>query len=335
MKVLVTGVAGFIGAETARLLVERGDDVIGIDNLNAYYDVGLKRARLARLSDKPGFTFIEGDIADRAAMAALFRDHKPKRVVHLAAQAGVRYALENPHSYATSNLVGFLNILEGCRAAGVEHLVFASSSSVYGANSRMPYSVHNGADHPLSLYGATKKSNEMMAHSYAHLFSLPVTGLRFFTVYGPWGRPDMSPFLFTKRILAGEAIDVFNFGNHARDFTYIDDIVQGVVRTLDKAAAPDPAWTGDAPDPATSRAPYRLYNIGNSQPVELLHFIACIENALGRKAHLNMVPMQPGDVPRTEADVSSLVADIGFEPRTPIEEGVRRFVGWYRDFYRV
>lgn len=335
MKVLLTGVAGFIGAETARVLLARGDEVVGIDNLNSYYDVSLKHARLARLEGKPGFLFKEVDIADRGAMEDIFGQHRPQRVIHLAAQAGVRYSIQNPHSYAASNLTGFLHILEGCRHSGVEHLVYASSSSVYGANTHMPYSVHANVDHPLSLYGATKKANELMAHSYAHLYALPATGLRFFTVYGPWGRPDMSPFLFTRRILAGEPIDVFNFGQHARDFTYIDDIVEGVVRTLDKVATPNASWNSNTPDPSTSRAPYRIYNIGNSQPVELMHFIAAIEKAVGRPAKLNMLPMQPGDVLRTEADVATLVADVGFEPRTPIEDGVRRFVDWYRDFYRV
>ncbi|MBS3648543.1 NAD-dependent epimerase [Pseudaminobacter sp. 19-2017] len=335
MRILVTGAAGFIGAATAEALLARGDQVIGIDNLNAYYDVSLKRARLARLNDRDGFHFVECDLADRNAMQTVFSQHQPRRVVHLAAQAGVRYGMENPHAYADSNLVGFLNVLEGCRRSKVEHLAYASSSSVYGANTAMPYSVRHNVDHPLSLYAATKKANELMAHSYAHLYRLPVTGLRFFTVYGPWGRPDMAPFLFTKRILAGEPIDVYNFGDHARDFTYIDDIVEGVIRTLDKVAEPDPAWDGAKPDPATSSAPYRLYNIGNNQPVALLDFIRCIENATGRKAVMNMLPMQPGDVPKTFADIDALAADVGYRPKTPIETGVRRLVEWFREFYGV
>jgi UDP-glucuronate 4-epimerase len=335
MKVLVTGVAGFIGSQTARALLARGDEVIGIDNLNDYYDVNLKHARLALLEGKNNFHFIKAELAERTEIERVFVDHRPERVINLAAQAGVRYALENPRSYVDSNLVGFLNILEGCRHHDVEHLVYASSSSVYGANASMPYSIHDNVDHPLSLYAASKKANELMAHSYAHLFRLPVTGLRFFTVYGPWGRPDMSLFLFTKKILAGEPIDVFNFGHHARDFTFIDDIVEGVIRTLDKVATPNPDWTGAEPDPGTSAAPYRLYNIGNNQPVELMYFIECIENALGKKAQKNMLPLQFGDVPRTFADVDALVADIGFQPKTPIEQGIGRFVDWYKDFYRV
>ncbi len=335
MKVLVTGVAGFIGAETARALLDRGDEIVGIDNLNDYYDVSLKEARLARLTDRPSFHFIRCDLADRAAIERVFAEHKPQRVVNMAAQAGVRYAMQNPHSYVDSNIVGFLHILEGCRHHGVEHLVYASSSSVYGANTRMPFSVHDNVDHPVSLYAASKKANELMAHTYSHLYGIPTTGLRFFTVYGPWGRPDMSLFLFTRKIFAGEPIDVFNFGRHARDFTYIDDIVEGVVRTLDRIATPDPAWNGDAPDPGTSSAPYRLYNIGNNRPVELMDFIACIEKATGRTAQKNMLPMQPGDVPRTYADIEALAADVGFRPRTSIEEGVRRFVAWYRDYYGV
>jgi UDP-glucuronate 4-epimerase len=335
MKVLVTGVAGFIGSQTARALLARGDEVIGIDNLNDYYDVNLKHARLALLEGKNNFHFIKAELAERTEIERVFVDHRPERVINLAAQAGVRYALENPRSYVDSNLVGFLNILEGCRHHDVEHLVYASSSSVYGANASMPYSIHDNVDHPLSLYAASKKANELMAHSYAHLFRLPVTGLRFFTVYGPWGRPDMSLFLFTKKILAGEPIDVFNFGHHARDFTFINDIVEGVIRTLDKVATPNPDWTGAEPDPGTSAAPYRLYNIGNNQPVELMYFIECIENALGKKAQKNMLPLQLGDVPRTFADVDALVADIGFQPKTPIEQGIGRFVDWYKDFYRV
>ena len=335
MKVLVTGVAGFIGSQTARALLARGDHVIGIDNLNDYYDVNLKLARLDLLKGRNNFHFIKADLGERGEIEAAFAEHRPERVINLAAQAGVRYALQNPRSYVDSNLVGFLNILEGCRHHGVEHLVYASSSSVYGANTQMPYSVHDNVDHPLSLYAASKKANELMAHSYSHLFHLPVTGLRFFTVYGPWGRPDMSLFLFTRKILAGEDIDVFNFGHHARDFTFIDDIVEGVIRTLDKVAAPNPDWNGMQPDPGTSTAPYRLYNIGNNNPVELMYFIECIEKALGKTARKNMLPMQPGDVPKTFADVDALVADIGFQPKTPIEVGVQRFVDWYRDFYRA
>jgi UDP-glucuronate 4-epimerase len=335
MKVLVTGVAGFIGSQTARALLARGDEVIGLDNLNDYYDVNLKIARLDLLKGRNNFHFIKADLAERGEIERMFAEHRPERVINLAAQAGVRYALQNPRSYVDSNLVGFLNILEGCRHHGVEHLVYASSSSVYGANTRMPYSVHDNVDHPLSLYAASKKANELMVHSYSHLFLLPVTGLRFFTVYGPWGRPDMSLFLFTRKILAGEPIDVFNFGHHARDFTYIDDIVEGVVRTLDKVATPNPDWNGMQPDPGTSTAPYRLYNIGNNNPVELMYFIECIEKALGKTARKNMLPMQPGDVPKTFADVDALAADIGFQPKTPIEVGVRRFVDWYKDFYRA
>jgi UDP-glucuronate 4-epimerase len=335
MKVLVTGVAGFIGSQTAKALLDRGDEVIGVDNLSSYCDVNLKLARLSLLEGRSNFRFVKADLADRGAIERVFADHRPERLINLAAQAGVRYALENPHAYADSNLVGFLNILEGCRNHGVEHLVFASSSSVYGANTRMPYSVHDNVDHPLSLYAATKKANELMAHSYSHLFKLPVTGLRFFTVYGPWGRPDMALFSFTKKMLAGEPIDVFNFGQHARDFTYIDDVVDGVIAALDKVARPNPNWNSAEPDPASSTAPYRLYNIGNNQPVELMYFIECIERAVGKKALKNLLPAQPGDVPRTVADVDALVADIGFQPRTPIEEGIRRFVEWYREFYRV
>src|SRR5450755_4684392 len=316
MKVLVTGVAGFIGSQTAKALLDRGDEVIGVDNLSSYCDVNLKLARLSLLEGRSNFRFVKADLANRGAIERVFADHRPERLINLAAQAGVRYALENPCAYADSNLVGFLNILEGCRNHGVEHLIFASSSSVYGANTRMPYSVHDNVDHPLNLYAATKKANELMAHSYSHLFELPVTGLRFFTVYGPWGRPDMALFSFTKKILAGEPIDVFNFGQHARDFTYIDDVVDGVIATLDKVAKPDPNWNSAEPDPASSTAPYRLYNIGNNQPVELMYFIECIERAVGKKALKNLLPPQPGDVPRTFADVDDLVADIGFQPTT-------------------
>lgn len=335
MRILVTGVAGFIGSHTAQRLLARGDTVVGIDNLNDYYDVNLKKARLAGLRAQPGFEFIEMDISDRQAMAALFARQPMDRVVHLAAQAGVRYSIENPHAYVDSNLVGFVNVLEGCRHAGVAHLVYASSSSVYGANETLPFSVHDNIDHPLSLYAATKKANELMAHTYASLYQLPTTGLRFFTVYGPWGRPDMALFKFTKNMLAGEPIDVFNYGKHRRDFTYIDDIVEGVIRTLDHTAMKNPRWDGAKPDPGTSSAPWRVYNIGNSQPVELLTYIQCIEQALGKKAILNLLPLQPGDVPDTFADVADLVADVGYKPTTPVETGVARFIAWYRDYYRV
>lgn len=335
MKILITGAAGFIGAETALALLRRGDEVLGLDNLNDYYDVNLKRARLARLEAHPGFRFLKCDLKDRAAIEDVFAAQRPERVVHLAAQAGVRYGIQNPHSYVDSNITGFLHVLEGCRYHGVEHLVYASSSSVYGANTRMPFSVHDNVDHPLSLYAASKKASELMAHSYAHLYGLPVTGLRFFTVYGPWGRPDMSLFLFTRKILAGEPIEVFNNGNHARDFTYIDDVVEGVLRTLDRVAEPNPAWSGDAPDPATSSAPYRLYNIGNNQSVELMDLIACLEQALGYTAEKIMLPLQPGDVVGTRADIDALTADIGFQPKTPIQDGVRRFVDWYKSYYAV
>lgn len=335
MKVLVTGAAGFIGFHTAAALLDRGDTVIGLDNMNDYYDVDLKEARLAQLSGRNGFGFIKADLADRNAIETLFEEEKPDRVVHLAAQAGVRYSLENPHVYAASNLTGMLHILEGCRHHDVEHLVFASSSSVYGANTSMPFSVEDNVDHPLSLYAATKKSNELMAHTYAHLYRTPVTGLRFFTVYGPWGRPDMALFLFTRAILADEPIDVFNNGDHARDFTYIDDIVSGVVKTLDKVAEPNPDWDGDNPDPATSSAPYRLYNIGNNNPVTLMHFIECIEKALGKKAEKNFLPIQPGDVPKTFANIDNLARDVGYNVSTEIEDGIARFIDWYRAFYKV
>ena len=334
MRVLITGSAGFIGSALALRLLERGDEVIGVDNLNDYYDVGLKQARLARTSGHAAYTDVRADIADRAAMDKVFAEYRPQRVVNLAAQAGVRYSLENPHAYVETNLVGFANILEGCRHHGVEHLVYASSSSVYGANTHMPFSVHDNVDHPVSLYAASKKANELMAHTYSHLYGLPTTGLRFFTVYGPWGRPDMALFLFTRKILAGEPIDVFNYGKHRRDFTYIDDIVEGVIRTLDHVARPNPEWSGDAPDSATSRAPYRLYNIGNNQPVELMHYIEVLEKQLGREAEKNMLPLQPGDVPDTYADVSDLVADVGYQPATSVEDGVGRFVEWYKDYYR-
>jgi UDP-glucuronate 4-epimerase len=335
MKVLVTGAAGFIGYFTTRALLDRGDQVVGLDNLNDYYDPALKRARLATLDGRNGFHFIKADLADGAAIDKVFAQEKPDRIVHLGAQAGVRYSLENPAAYVASNVSGFLNMLEGCRNHGCEHLVFASSSSVYGANTAMPFSVHHGADHPLSLYGATKKSNEMMGHAYAHLYRIPMTGLRFFTVYGPWGRPDMAPFRFTAKILAGQPIDVFNNGNHARDFTYIDDIVEGVVRVLDRPPEPQPGWNSATPDPASSAAPYRLYNIGNHRPVPLLDFIAAIEQATGRQAVKNFLPMQPGDVLATHADIDDLARDVGFSPSTPIEEGMARFVAWYRDYYGV
>ena len=333
MKFLVTGAAGFIGFHTAKALLERGDEVIALDNLNPYYDVRLKEARLDQLQGRKGFSFHKLDLVDRKGMEELFAVTRPRRVIHLAAQAGVRYSLENPHAYVDSNVVGTLNVLEGCRHAGVEHLVFASSSSVYGANTSLPFSVHQNVDHPLSLYAASKKAGELMGHTYAHLYRLPVTGLRFFTVYGPWGRPDMALFLFTKKILAGRAIDVFNEGHHARDFTYIDDIVEGVVRTADKIATPDPQWSGDRPDPATSNAPYRIYNIGNNNPVELMRVIACIEKVLGRKAKMNFLPLQPGDLPATYANVDALVAAVDFKPATPIEVGIERFIAWYRSYY--
>ena len=332
MKVLVTGAAGFIGFHMSRALLSRGNEVVGVDDKNAYYDVRLKEARLAQLSPLPKFHFHKLDIADRAAMTELFAREKFDRVVHLAAQAGVRYSIENPHAYIDANIQGFMNILEGARHTKVGHTVFASSSSVYGANTKMPFSVHQNVDHPLSLYAATKKANELMAHTYAHLYGLPMTGLRFFTVYGPWGRPDMSMYIFTSKILAGEPIDVFNNGKHTRDFTYIYDIVEGVVRTLDQVAAPNAAWSGDTPDPATSKAPYRIYNIGNNNPVELLHFISCIEKACGREAVKRFLPVQPGDVPTTFADVEALTAAVGFRPATPIEVGVQRFVDWYRAY---
>lgn len=335
MKVLVTGAAGFIGFHTARALLDRGDTVVGIDNMNSYYDVRLKDARLAELSGRRGFQFHKIDIADRAAMAGLFAAEKFDRVIHLAAQAGVRYSIENPQAYIDSNVQGFLNILEGCRRNPVAHCVFASSSSVYGANTHMPFSERDCVDHPLSLYAATKKSNELMAHSYAHLYGIALTGLRFFTVYGPWGRPDMAPFKFTKNILEGKPIDVYNHGHHARDFTFIDDIVEGVVRTLDVAATPDTAWSSDAPRADTSSAPYRLYNIGNNTSVPLATFIELIEQATGKKAIRNLLPAQPGDVPETFANVDALTEAVGFTPRTPLDVGLHRFVHWYRAFYKI
>ena len=335
MKVLITGAAGFIGSALALRLLERGDQVIGVDNLNDYYDVSLKEARLARTLAHAGFVDMRADIEDGERMQELFAAHRPDRVVNLAAQAGVRYSIENPMAYVRTNLVGFANILEACRHTGVEHLVYASSSSVYGLNTRMPFSVHDNVDHPASLYAASKKANELMAHTYSHLYGLPTTGLRFFTVYGPWGRPDMALFKFTRAILAGEPIDVFNYGKHRRDFTYIDDIVEGVIRVLDRVPQGNPSWSGDQPDPATARAPYRLYNIGNHKPVELMEYIAVLEECLGCKAQMNLLPLQPGDVPDTYAEVSDLVEDTGYRPNTSVAEGVARFVSWYRDFYGV
>ena len=335
MKVLVTGAAGFIGSKLSLRLLERGDEVIGIDNLNDYYDVELKKKRLRRTLEYDGYTDVRMDLENRDGIAATFAAQEPHRVVNLAAQAGVRYSLENPHAYVDTNLVGFVNILEGCRHHHVEHLVYASSSSVYGSNTHMPFSVHDNVDHPVSLYAASKKANELMAHTYSHLYRLPTTGLRFFTVYGPWGRPDMALFLFTRNILAGKPIDVFNYGNHRRDFTYIDDIVEGVIRVLDRVPEPNPEWSGDKPDSATSNAPYRLYNIGNNQPVELMRYIEVLENCLGRKAEKNLLPLQPGDVPDTYADVADLVRDVDYMPATSIEEGIANFVDWYREYYQL
>lgn len=334
MKVLVTGTAGFIGNELAIRLLERGDEVIGVDNVNDYYDIRLKEARLERIKHHPGFTEIRSGIHDRAVMEEVFAKYKPQRVVNLAAQAGVRYSLQNPHAYVDSNLLGFINILEGCRHHEVEHLVYASSSSVYGANTKMPFSVQDNVDHPVSLYAASKKTNELMAHSYSHLYDLPTTGLRFFTVYGPWGRPDMAYFSFTKAILEGRPIDVFNHGKMKRDFTYIDDIVEGVMRTLDRVPAGNPQWSGDAPDSGSSRAPYRLYNIGNNNPVELMHLIGELERNLGKVAEKNFLPMQAGDVQATYADVDDLIRDVGFKPETSIEVGIENFVRWYQAFYQ-
>jgi UDP-glucuronate 4-epimerase len=332
-RILVTGAAGFIGFHLCRKLLAQGSEVWGIDNLNDYYDVRLKEDRLRQLQGVPDFTFRRLDLADRPGMEELFAETSFDAVVNLAAQAGVRYSLTNPHAYIESNVAGFINILEGCRRQGVRHLVYASSSSVYGANTVMPFSVHHNVDHPVSLYAATKKANELMAHTYASLYGLPVTGLRFFTVYGPWGRPDMALFLFTRAILEGRPIDVYNHGRMQRDFTYIDDIIEGVVRVVERIPVPDPAWSGAVPDPGTSYAPYRLYNIGNNTPVELLRFIEVLEGALGRKAQRNFLPLQPGDVPATCADVDDLMADTGFRPATPIEEGIVRFVAWYREYY--
>jgi len=335
MKVMITGIAGFIGSTLAHRLLARGDTVYGIDNLNDYYDVTLKEARLARLTPNQSFTFEKLDIADRAGMESLFKREKFDAVMNLAAQAGVRYSIENPHAYVDANLVGFCNILEGCRHSGVKHLVFASSSSVYGANTKMPFSEHDNVDHPVSLYAASKKANELMAHSYAHLYQLPCTGLRFFTVYGPWGRPDMALFKFTKGILAGEPIPVFNEGKMIRDFTYIDDIVEGVVRVIDQTAAPNPQWRGDAPDPATSYAPYKVYNIGNNNPVQLMRYIEVLEQCLGKKAILDLLPMQAGDVPATSANTDALESAVGFRPDTTVETGIARFVEWYKHYYKV
>ncbi len=333
MKVLVTGAAGFIGFHTAKRLLAHGDEVVGLDNLNDYYDVALKKARLAQLQRESGFRFAQLDVADDAPVANLFAREKFERVVHLAAQAGVRHSLRDPHAYVRSNVTGTLNVLEGCRHHAVEHLVYASTSSVYGANTRMPFSVHRGVDHPLSLYAATKRANELMAHNYSALFAIPTTGLRFFTVYGPWGRPDMALFLFTRNILEDKPLDVFNHGHHKRDFTYVDDIVEGVVHALDRPARPDPLWNSDDPDPATSSAPFRLYNIGNSRPVELLRYIEVIEECLGRKARKNLLPLQLGDVPETSADIEDLAREVGYRPATPVEVGVRRFVDWFCDYY--
>jgi UDP-glucuronate 4-epimerase len=333
VKLLVTGAAGFIGFHTARLLLERGDEVVGLDNLNAYYDPALKHARLDILKNYPGFRFVKADIAECNEMQALFRAEKFQRVVHLAAQAGVRYSIENPHAYVHSNIVGFLQVIEGCRRNGVEHLVYASTSSVYGANTKMPFLETHGVDHPITLYAATKRSNELMAHSYSSLYALPTTGLRFFTVYGPWGRPDMALFLFTKNILAGLPIDVFNDGYHQRDFTYVDDIVKGVAAAVDHVATPDPAWDSDHPNPSTSNVPYRIYNIGNQTPVALLRYIEVLEQSLGRKAQKNMLPMQLGDLPDTWADVEALARDVGYRPSTDLETGVKHFVEWYLAYY--
>jgi UDP-glucuronate 4-epimerase len=334
MKILVTGAAGFIGFHTSRKLLDRGDEVVGLDNFNDYYDVSLKEGRAKILDGYDNFRMVRMDLADRAGIESLFAKEKFDKVVNLAAQAGVRYSIENPHSYIDSNIVGFVNILEGCRHNEVEHLVYASSSSVYGANTTMPFSIHQNVDHPLALYGATKKANELFAHTYSNLYDLPTTGLRFFTVYGPYGRPDMALFLFTKNILEGKPIDVFNYGKHRRDFTYVDDIVEGVVRTMDHTAEPNKEWDAATPDPGTSKAPYRIYNIGNQQPIELMDYIGAVEKALGKEAEKNLLPLQPGDVPDTWADTSDLAADVGYQPATPVEVGVKNFVDWYLDFYK-
>ncbi len=335
MKVLVTGAAGFIGFYTSKQLLERGDTVIGLDNFNDYYDVSLKDGRAAILDDYDNFSMVRMDLADRAAMENLFAEEKFDKVINLAAQAGVRYSIENPHSYIDSNIVGFVNVLEGCRHNDVKHLVYASSSSVYGANTNMPFSIHQNVDHPLALYGATKKANELMAHTYSNLYKLPTTGLRFFTVYGPYGRPDMALFMFTKNIIEGKTIDVFNYGKHRRDFTYVEDIVEGVIRTMDHTAEPNEDWDPANPDPGTSMAPYRIYNIGNQQPVELMRYIEVLEECLGKKAKKNMLPLQPGDVPDTYADASDLVKDVDYQPSTTIETGIKNFVDWYLDFYKI
>ena len=335
MKILVTGAAGFIGSALSIRLLERGDEVVGIDNLNDYYDVNLKLARLERLRNYTQFKFIKLEISDKSAVEVLFVREEFRRVIHLAAQAGVRYSITNPHAYIDSNIIGFMNILEGCRHNKVEHLAYASSSSVYGANTNMPFSIHDNVDHPVSLYAASKKANELMAHTYSHLYKLPTTGLRFFTVYGPWGRPDMSLFMFTRNILDGKPIDVFNYGNHRRDFTYIDDIVEGVIRVIDKPAQANTNWVSENPDPGTSLAPYRVYNIGNNNPVNLLAFIKTLEKCLGKEAIKNLLPLQPGDVPDTYADVSDLVNDLGYKPETLLETGIRNFVEWYKNFYRI
>jgi len=334
-RFLVTGCAGFIGYHLAKRLLDNGSELVGLDNLNAYYDPNLKRARLAQLESRPTFRFAKLDLADRAAVEHLFQTEKFDVVLHMAAQAGVRYSLTNPFAYVDANLVGFATVLEGCRHSSVRHLVFASSSSVYGANTKMPFSVHDNVDHPLSLYAATKKANELMAHTYAHLYGLPCTGLRFFTVYGPWGRPDMALFLFTERILQDKPIDVYNYGRMHRDFTYIDDAIEAVIRVMDRIPAPSSAWSGDRPDPGTSSAPYRIYNVGNSQPVELMRLVRVLEASLGKKAKMNLLPLQAGDVLATYADVEDLAHDVGFQPQTSIEEGVERFVRWYREYYSV
>lgn len=335
MKILLTGAAGFIGAATSHKLLDRADQVIGLDNLNDYYDVSLKEARLQRLQSRGGFSFHRADIADGQTLDGIIREHAPDRVVHLAAQAGVRYSLENPQAYVEANIKGFVNLLESLRSHGCEHLVYASTSSVYGAHTNLPFSVHSGVDHPVSLYAATKKSNELMAHTYSHLFGLPTTGLRFFTVYGPWGRPDMALFSFVKKILAGEPIDVFNKGNHTRDFTYVDDIVEGIVRTLDTPATPDPDWDPSNPEPSTSAAPYRVHNIGSNNPINLGRYIEHIESALGMSAKKNFLPMQPGDVADTAADVGTLIESVGYAPSTDVGVGVKNFVDWYRDYYKT
>lgn len=334
-KVLITGTAGFIGSKLAQVLLDRGDKVIGIDNLSDYYDVNLKKNRLQNLTKYKNFTDIRADIANRDDIEKIFEKEKPNKVINLAAQAGVRYSIENPYSYIDTNLVGFGNILEGCRHNNIEHLVYASSSSVYGANDAMPFSIHDNVDHPLSLYAASKKANELMAHTYSNLYNLPTTGLRFFTVYGPWGRPDMALFLFTNAILKDEPINVFNYGKHRRDFTYIDDIVKGVVRTLDKTAKPNPNWNGKNPDPGSSKVPWRLYNIGNNQPIELMHYIETLEDCLGKKAKINLLPLQAGDVPDTYANIDDLVRDIGYKPKTTIEQGIANFVSWYKEYYKI